>query len=439
MMFTTMIMTMVMVPMTLATMSTVDSEEPIDTTISLDQKQRMIHTSSYNKKLFNIEHYDLNDLPEGFVENMKYERNDTHNDPYYHEEWNQMMMNMHQYDDPYERDDYKSYMTQHFESRYLTKRDLQLLNPNRCEGDNINNPLRICACTEEEFIAQIARSNPTGIPLLKRAVRVCFGVRINITTPIDVTGKSFRMACFPWPIPSTCYVGGLRQEALGNETTKGFVGAPVDIAFNGMVIDEFHTADEVSTDVGGYGAAFYLTGGTTRFFESQINYNSGARGAGVFLTGPNTRFESILGLFMYGNYAYFGGGFYATNGATIKLFGSGLTTNGAYNDGGAIFVTRNATANLRAMVFFNNTAERADIGRDIMVSNSTPTTFVDCRSLLGRNNYCNGNIDGIHGSDKNTNCKTTSINMDMDSPRCNWMLGLLTPPEEPTEAPAPAP
>jgi hypothetical protein len=98
--------------------------------------------SSYHRKLFNIEHYDLNDLPEGFIENMKYERNDTYQDPYFHEEWNGMMNEYHTYEDSYERQEYRQHMMNTFESRFLTERDLQLLDPQRCRGA-LDNPLRI--------------------------------------------------------------------------------------------------------------------------------------------------------------------------------------------------------------------------------------------------------------------------------------------------------
>jgi hypothetical protein len=86
-------------------------------------------------------------------------------------------------------------------------------------------------------------------------------------------------------------------------------------------------------------------------------------------------------------------------------------------------VTRGAKANLKAIVFFNNSADTG-IGRDIVATNFT-NTFVSCFSRLGRNNYCDGNIDGIDGSVTNTNCKTLSVNTNTRSLRCNWMYGLV--------------
>jgi hypothetical protein len=82
---------------------------------------------------------------------------------------------------------------------------------------------------------------------------------IDITSAIDITGKNFRLGCFPLPLPGICGLNGGNKNQL-------LVGAPDDVVIFGISFDRGR-ADN-TTD--GNGGAIKLTGGSMTLKESQF-------------------------------------------------------------------------------------------------------------------------------------------------------------------------
>jgi hypothetical protein len=84
-------------------------------------------------------------------------------------------------------------------------------------------------------------------------------IDIDVTSVISITGKTFRLGCFPLPLPGICGLDGGRNNQI-------FVGAPDDVTVFGISFDRAQPAN--TTD--GNGGAIKITGGKFTLKESQF-------------------------------------------------------------------------------------------------------------------------------------------------------------------------
>jgi hypothetical protein len=85
---------------------------------------------------------------------------------------------------------------------------------------------------------------------------------IPLVAPIDITGKDFKLSCFPIPLPGIC---GL----YGNNTVQLLTGAPSDVHIFGLFLARGRAGNNTS----GNGGAIKITGGTLTLTESQFFNN----------------------------------------------------------------------------------------------------------------------------------------------------------------------
>lgn len=239
----------------------------------------------------------------------------------------------------------------------------------------------LCICDEQSFRDAIANaSEDENFPTL---FFICFGIRIELETPVDITNKAISIGCIR---PEECYIEGRGQNL--------FVGAPRSAFFFFLTMEDGQAAK---------GGALHLTGGKTRMWNvllrrNQANETGGAihvEGAGTELTiqGSITR-ENVAGMS--------GGAVSVADGAKVNVFRSSFLDNNATDSGGALFASQGGTMDLSLALLRGNAAATAN---DIYVSDDTGT-LVECNTLLG-NSFCDGEsgIEDVNANgDGNTNC-----------------------------------
>lgn len=254
-----------------------------------------------------------------------------------------------------------------------------------CESGTAN----ICICHEDKLRAAFAKAGSNA--LLPTVIQLCYGSVFTLSTPIDITGKSFSLNCLR---PEQCEFNGNNSQV--------FVGAPVKAIFVFLTIS---SAESVTN-----GGAMHLTGGKTRFINLQVKNNfSNATGGAIFVEGPNTELE-FSGTIFQDNYANSGGAIAVSNGAKVTSLRSSFLRNNANETGGAVHMD-SGTFKAAISLMQNNYA--AGSGWDVWM---TGKAKLDCALIL-KSTFCNGKSGVVQdGSGTSSNCRGRGI-FKID-PRC---------------------
>jgi predicted outer membrane repeat protein len=220
---------------------------------------------------------------------------------------------------------------------------------------------------------------------------MCSGTHIELSEPIDITGKGFSINC-EYRCRKTL-IGCIHNDdnfdcaISGRGSHRLFYGSPERAGFNGI---------EFQNGYADNGGVALLTGGFNVFSRCKFYGNKATgNGGAISATGNGTRVYLSLGNSFRDNSASFGGAIYVADGAYLAMIGPEIDENAHYLP----FVSNSATADGGAIAFKNGSAA---IGYSVFTGNMA-TGNGGAISATGP--WTEVNIDSLTSFDRNVDAK----------------------------------